>query len=62
MRPLMKPLEIKIARERLRLSQKDMAKQLGITEQTYGKKERGIVWFTDPEKVILAQVLGLSAA
>lgn len=49
MRPLMKPLEIKIARERLRLSQKDMAKQLGITEQTYGKKERGIVWFTDPE-------------
>lgn len=61
MKSLMKPLEIKFARERLRLSQKYMAKQLGITEQSYGKKERGIVRFTDPEKVIVARVLRLNA-
>lgn len=58
----MKPLEIKGARTRLGLSQKHMAEQLNITEFSYGKKERGIVRFTDPEKVIVAKVLGLTAA
>lgn len=57
----MKPLEIKGARTRLGLSQKYMAEQLDITEQSYGKKERGIVRFTDPEKVIVARVLGFNA-
>ncbi len=57
----MKPLEIKGARTRLGLSQKDMAEKLGITADSYGKKERDIVRFTDPEKVIVAQVLELTA-
>ena len=46
----MKPLEIKGARTRLGLSQKYMAEQLNITETSYGKKERGIVRFTDQER------------
>lgn len=57
----MKPLEIKGARTRLGLSQKYMAEKLGITADSYGKKERDIVRFTDPEKVIVAQVLELTA-
>lgn len=58
----MKPLEIKGARTRLGLSQKYMADKLNIAQDSYGKKERGIVRFTDPEKVIVAQVLGLTAS
>lgn len=57
----MKPLEIKGARTRLGLSQKYMAEKLGITADSYGKKERNIVRFTDPEKVIVAQLLELTA-
>jgi len=56
----MKPLEIKGARTRLGYTQRYMAKQLGITEASYHKKESGRVRFTDPEKVILAGVLELS--
>ncbi|WP_317396879.1 hypothetical protein [Anaerotruncus colihominis] len=58
----MKPLEIKGARTRLGLSQKYMAQQLNITEASYGKKERGLVRFTDPEKVTVARLLSLTAA
>ena len=58
----MKPLEIKGARTRLGLSQKYMAQQLNITEASYGKKERGLVRFTDPGKVTVARLLGLTAA
>lgn len=58
----MKPLEIKGARTRLGLSQKYMAQQLNITEASYGKKERGLVRFTDPEKVTVARLLSLAAA
>ena len=58
----MKPLEIKGARTRLGLSQKYMAQQLNITEASYGKKERGLVRFTDPEKVTVARLLNLTAA
>lgn len=57
----MKPLEIKGARTRLGYSQKYMAEQLNIVEQSYGKKERGIVRFTDREKVLMARILGLNA-
>ena len=58
----MKPLEIKGARTRLGLSQKYMAQQLNIPEASYGKKERGLVRFTDPEKVTVARLLSLTAA
>ena len=57
----MKPLEIKGARTRLGFSQKYMAEQLNIGGQSYAKKERGIVRFTDREKVIVARILGLNA-
>ena len=39
-----------------------MAQQLNITEASYGKKERGLVRFTDPEKVTVARLLSLTAA
>ena len=58
----MKPLEIKGARTRLGLSQKYMAQQLNITEASYGKKERGLVRFTDPEKVTVDRLLSQTAA
>lgn len=58
----MKPFEIKVARMRRNLSQKDMAKKLGISALSYSKKERGDVRFTDPEKVIVAKELALTAA
>ncbi len=56
----MKPLEIKGARTRLGLSQKDMAKQLGIDAKNYGYKERGAVRFTAEEIVIVSRVLGFN--
>ncbi len=56
----MKPLEIKAARIRLRLTQKNMAKQLGITAESYGNKERGSVRFTAEEIVIVSRALGLN--
>ena len=56
----MKPLEIKGARTRLGYTQQYMADQLDITVNSYHKKERGIVRFTDPEKIVLAQILQLS--
>lgn len=58
----MKPIEIKVARIRCGLSQKYMAEQLNISEMSYSKKERGKVRFTDPEKAVVAQELGLTAA
>ena len=42
----MKPLEIKGARARLGFTQKYMAEKLGLTEVSYGRKERGEVEFT----------------
>ncbi len=56
----MKPNEIKGARARLGLTQKDMAGKLGISTQSYAKKESGDTRFTDPEKLIVCEALGLS--
>ena len=56
----MKPNEIKGARARLGLTQKDMAVKLGISAQSYAKKESGDTKFTDPEKLIVCEALGLS--
>ncbi len=56
----MKPKEIKGARARLGLTQKDMAGKLGISAQSYAKKESGDTKFTDPEKLIVCEALGLS--
>lgn len=57
----MKPIEIKIARQRLGLSQEYVSKALGIRNPgTYQKKESGRVRFTDEEKIALAEVLQLT--
>ena len=49
----MKPLEIKGARARLGFTQKYMAEKLGLTEVSYGRKERGEVEFTLDERLFL---------
>lgn len=55
-----KPLEIKAARVRLRLSQKAVADRLGVSVTAYRHKESGTVRFTDPEKLALVETLHLS--
>lgn len=56
----MKPLEIKGARTRLGYTQAYMADILGICEDSYSKKERGLVTFSDEEKILLVRTLGLT--
>lgn len=56
----MKPLEIKGARTRLGYKTSYMAALLGISDDSYRKKERGIVKFSDEEKVIVAKALKFS--
>ncbi|MGF3073534.1 helix-turn-helix transcriptional regulator [Facklamia sp. P13069] len=48
---------IKIYRNILGLTQTDLAKKLDISLQSYWKKEKGIVNFTDKEKLILRDFL-----
>lgn len=56
----MKPLELKGARTRLGYSQRYMANKLGICEDSYRKKERGLVSFSDKEKILIVNELGLN--
>ena len=56
----MDSLELEFARRRKNLTRKDMANLIGKSLNTYGKKERGDVEFTDEEKVIVAKELELS--
>ena len=58
----MKPLEIKGARARLGFTQKYMAEKLGLTEVSYGRKERGEVEFTLDEVPEVASLLMLNNA
>ncbi len=44
-------------RAMLGLTQKDLAKKLKVTSQTYSNKERGIRHFNDKEKVELLNIL-----
>ena len=57
----MKPLEIKGARTRLGYTQQYMADRLGISLDTYRKKEKGVIKFADQEKVAVAKLLELTA-
>ena len=56
----MKPREIKGVRTRLGYTQQEVADRLGISVDTYRKKEKKDK-FTDPEKVILTKLFGLTA-
>ena len=52
-----KPNKIKGYRYMLGLSQKEMASELGISKETYIKRERGIVKFKDDEKIKFKKLL-----
>ena len=57
-----KTFEIKAARIRLGYTQKKIADKLGMSEQTYQKKESGHARFSDSEKIALGKELGLTFA
>ena len=52
--------EIRGARERLQYRMKYMADMLGISVESYRKKECGQVKWTDEEKMRIAEILGLT--
>lgn len=52
--------EIRGARERLQYRKKHVAEKLGISVESYRKKECGLVKWTDDEKLQLAELLGLT--
>ncbi len=54
----MNKLEIRGARARKGLTQKDVAEAIGITQATYSQKETGHTRFTDVEKISLARLFG----
>lgn len=54
------PLEIKGARTRLGLTQKYMADQLGISVNSYQKKESGKIPFTEKQKFGVTKILGFT--
>lgn len=56
----MNGLELEYARKRKNKSKEDMAKAIGKSINSYGKKERGEVQFSDEEKIILANELDMS--
>ena len=56
----MKLIEVKLDRIRLGLTQTQMAKELGITQASYGFKERGQTKFSLEERSKLAEIFGYS--
>lgn len=53
--------EIKAARIRAGYSTHDCALLLGITDDAYRKKERGLIGFSDSDRIKLASAWGLNA-
>ena len=56
----MKLQNVKSARCSRGKTQKQMAEMLKISQDTYSKKERGILKFRDDEKIIIAKEFSLS--
>ena len=56
----MNSLKLEFARRAKGKTRKDMADAIGKTENSWNKKERGQVAFSDEEKVIVARELGLT--
>ena len=48
------------ARAVAELRQQDMADEMGISRETYRKKESGVVYFTDEQKLQLVEILDLT--
>ena len=55
-------MQIKLyeARKRAKLSQQDVADALGISRNSYGQKERGVVPFNSEEMFALSELLNSS--
>lgn len=53
--------EIKAARARRSLTQEQVASAVGMTQETYSRKERGLVPFTLPEVMAVAIALSVPA-
>lgn len=55
-------MQIKLyeARKRAKLSQQDVADILGISRNSYGQKERGVVPFNSEEMFALSELLNSS--
>lgn len=56
----MDSLKLEFARREKGKSPKDMAQAIGKTENSYRKKERGEVAFSDDDKIIIANELDLT--
>lgn len=56
----MKAMELKLARIRAKKSQQEMADAIEKSMDSYSKKERGLVKFTDSERLVVKEKLGLS--
>lgn len=56
----MKRQKIKAKRTELKLTQKMMADLLGISYDSYRKKETGVIEFSDNEKFRIGRILSLS--
>ena len=52
---------LKKARNRVNLTQKEVAEKLGIATKTYNRKELGIIEFTRKEILKLIHILNLSS-
>ena len=52
-----KPNKIKGYRSMLGLTQKEMGNKLGISKETYIKRENGYIKFKDNEKMIVKELL-----
>lgn len=53
-------MNVKRYREGLAITQKEMASKLGITQQAYSRKEKGLRGFTIEEALLLEEMLGVS--
>ncbi len=49
---------LKVIRKENNLTQKDVAKMLGLTRQAYSHKEKGIRKFSIEEAIILSDIFG----
>ncbi|WP_193063410.1 helix-turn-helix transcriptional regulator [Oceanobacillus oncorhynchi] len=54
----MSNIQLYVARRENKLKQTDLAKKLGISKQTYYRKEKGISEFTQWEMIMLAKIFG----
>lgn len=47
-----------LRKEKLKMTQKEIATKIGISEKTYSEKERGISQFTQDEMFLISELVG----